>query len=122
MYKNGTLLNAPNKHYKALNNGKIQKSPCDNVHTILILSLLFLLFSLLLLFLLFNKPHVVEKRHGKCSVTTFSSSSVQLSLQPNTALASGRGGGSPFEDEKIESFQFKVDESSFRMSEETPKI
>jgi hypothetical protein len=82
---------------KALSNGKIQKS----LHTILILSLL------LLLFLLFNHPHFLElkkkkkKDMGKFSAPGFS---VQLSLQPNTALASGRGGNSPLEDEKIEGF------------------
>jgi hypothetical protein len=53
----------------------------------------------------------------------FSSSSALLYKKNNWGLASVRGGrSSPFEDEEIESLQFKVDEGSFRMSEKTPKI
>ena len=46
-----------------------------------------------------------------------------MNLVDTLPLASVRGGGrNPFEDEEVESLQFKVDEGSFRMSEVTPKI
>lgn len=78
--------------------------------------------------LLNQQPDHKERKKRERKVASFPSffffpfTFFAVKKKNRSVLASRRGRRSPFEDEKTESLQSEIDESSFRVSEKTPKI